>query len=143
MRSMTLEVGRGTRAGVHTVFAIEALGAYVVAVVSHPARQANAVAIVLAAAAMILAATTLRAALAEGILRAGLVAVGASPAWQAQALSIHMVALGLMLAIAFQMAVGSIQTRRAGVLTGGTHVAGTTDHFARDMIAGCIAWWKR
>lgn len=97
-------------------------------------------AIVLAAIAMILATTTLRTALSIGILRARLIAAGSRPARQAEALAVHMVALGLVLAFALETTVGSVQTRWAGVLTGGTHVARSADHFTRNMITGCIAW---
>lgn len=100
-------------------------------------------AIVLAAIAMILATATLRTALAIGILGACLIAVGSRPARQAEALAIHMVALGLVLAFALQTTVGSVQTRWAGVLTGGTHVARSADHFTRNMITGCIAWQRK
>lgn len=99
-------------------------------------------AIVLAAIAMILTTTTLRTALAIGILRACLIAVGSRPARQAEALAVHMVALGLVFAFALQTTVGPVQTRWAGVLTCGTHIARSANHFTRNMITGCIAWQR-
>lgn len=99
-------------------------------------------AIVLAAIAMILTTTTLRTALTIRILRACLIAVGSRPARQAEALAVHMVALGLVFAFALQTTVGPVQTRWAGVLTCGTHIARSANHFTRNMITGCIAWQR-
>lgn len=136
---MALEIGGGAGAEVHAVFAVEALGTNVGTVFSHPAGQANALSIVLAAIDVILAATALRAALAIGLIGTGLIASGARPARQAGALSILVITFTLVLTIALKPAVGTVETRRTGVFTGETQVTRTTDDLAGNMITCGVA----
>lgn len=108
--------------------------------IAHPAGQTDAVAIILAAVAMMLAATALCAAQAVCVLGARLVAIGPCPAGQASALPGHMIALAAVLTIALQLTVGAVKAGRAGMLTGETQVARPTDNLAGNMVAGGFAW---
>lgn len=135
---MTGIITRWAITRLHTMISVESFWTHFVASITHPARIANALSIVLPALGFVLAVTLLITVHSVESIRTNFFTIGTGPAGWTLASSRFVRALSTILAGTIVTTFVAIRTGRARMFTGGSYITRPARVFPSNVIARCV-----